>query len=96
MADHFVVEGLAKRLVRRGDIVGVGVLGFEVGGDFGVLALAQPGVVVGEGVGVDCRFHRMNWRDGRSRLGVRGHAFRIKGLRVQRRVLRAIAFAIRA
>ena len=51
-----LVELVAEGGEGRHDGVGVGVFGIEVGGDFGVLLVAEPGVVVGEGDAVEAGF----------------------------------------
>ena len=56
MREHLLVELFAQAGERRHHRFGVGVFGFEVGGDLGILFLAQPGVVVGEGNAVKVGF----------------------------------------
>ena len=43
---------------------GVGVFGFQVGGDFGVLLVAQPGVIVHQRDAVNGGFFMVLARDG--------------------------------
>ena len=56
VAEHLVVELVAQGGEVGGDGFGVGVFGVEVGGDFGVFLVAEPGVVVGEGDAVEDGF----------------------------------------
>ena len=49
VAEHLPVEVVAQAGQRGHPGFGVGVFGLQVGGDLGVLLVAQPGVVVAEG-----------------------------------------------
>ena len=46
--EHLLVELIAQAGERGHHGLGVGVFGFEIGGDLGILLVAEPGVVVGE------------------------------------------------
>src|SRR4029077_3183174 len=63
-AEHFLVEFFLKRfgIPKRG--VGVGVFRVEVGDDFGIVFIAEPGVVVDAAVAVDDVLDRVAPRDG--------------------------------
>jgi hypothetical protein len=49
MREHFLVELFTETGEGGHHRFGVCVLGFEVGGDFWILLVAEPGVVVDEG-----------------------------------------------
>ena len=53
VGEHLLVELFAQAGERRHYGIGVGVFGFEIGGDVGVLFVAEPGVVVDEGDAVE-------------------------------------------
>ena len=53
VGEHLLVELIAQAGERGHHGLGVGVFGFEIGGDLGILLVAQPGVVVGEGDAVE-------------------------------------------
>ena len=46
VAQHFLVEPVAKRLLGAGDGLAVCVLGFEIGDDFGIGLFAEPEVII--------------------------------------------------
>ena len=52
-AEHFLVEAGLEGFGGLEEGVGVGVFGFEIGEDAGILFVAEPGVVVDAAVGVD-------------------------------------------
>lgn len=52
-AEHFLVEGFLKGFGRFEEGVGEGVFFLEVGGDTGVVFVAEPGVLVHAAVAVD-------------------------------------------
>ena len=74
VAEHLVVELVAEAGERGHDGFGVGVFGFKVGGDFGILLVAEPGVVVGEGDAVQDGLFWLNTGDrgAGNRLGRNG------------------------
>ena len=51
--EHLLVERLLERLGRPHHLLGIGVLRLQVAGHLGSPLLAQPEIVVGEGVAVD-------------------------------------------
>ena len=65
VAQHLAIEGLLEGLGGRHPGVGVGVFGFEVGGDLLGVFIAQPGVVVLEGMAVERFGKRLAACDGR-------------------------------
>ena len=69
-AEDFLVEGFLKGFGRFEEGVGEGVLFLEVGGDAGVVLVAQPGVMVHAAVAMDDVLDRFAEGDG----GVRGCA----------------------
>ncbi len=52
VAQHLVVELFLQAGQWSHHCFGIGVFGFEVGGDFGIFLVAQPGVVVDKRVAV--------------------------------------------
>ncbi len=56
VAEHLVIELVAEGSEVGGEGFGVLIFGFEVGGDVGMVFVAQPGVVVGEGDAVEDGF----------------------------------------
>ena len=71
VAEHLVVELVAEGGEVGGDGLGVGIFSLEVGGDFGALLVAEPGVVVGEGDAVEDGFFVIFAGDGRGGESVR-------------------------
>jgi hypothetical protein len=63
-AEHFLVEGFLEGLGGIQEGVGEGVFFLEVGGDAGVILVAEPGVVVHAAVTVDDVFHGFADGDG--------------------------------
>ena len=73
---HFLVELFLEGFGAVENGVGVGILGVEVGDDFGICFLAQPGVVVDAAVVVDDVFDGMaagdRWLTGEEPRGMAG------------------------
>jgi len=64
MREHFPVKIFAQAAERRHESFRIGVFGFEVSGDFGILLVAQPGVVVGENGSVKASLSGFSAGDG--------------------------------
>jgi hypothetical protein len=75
-AEHFLIELFLEGRGVAENGVSVGVLGVEVGDDFGIVLVAEPGVVVDAAVAVDNVLDGLPARYGRlgraGALGVRG------------------------
>ncbi len=74
VAQHLAIEGLLQVLRGGHPGFGVGVLGFEIGGDLLRVFVAQPGVVVVEGMAVEGGGGGLAAGDGRK--GHLGHNFK--------------------
>src|SRR6476620_5692495 len=65
VAEHFAIESFLERLGWSHPSLGVGVLGFKVGGDLLGVLVAQPCVIVVEGLAVEGVGERLAACDGR-------------------------------
>ena len=73
VAEHLVVERLLQLGRRLKDGGGIGILGFEVGSDFRIVALSEPGVIVGQDLALNDGFGVVAGGDGRGDHGAGGH-----------------------